>query len=81
MRESAHSATMRHFTDPTTFQQKRMHMHPYICKMLAQCDAWFVPRARKEPVTLDMFNALAKFLHSQKDGTTTFLSQEFAVFD
>jgi hypothetical protein len=58
-----------------------MHMHPHIRKMLAQRDAWFVPRPRKEPFTLDMFQALATYLHSQKDRLATFISKESAVFD
>jgi hypothetical protein len=58
-----------------------MHMHPYIREMLAQRDAWFVPRPRKEPFTLDMFQALSKFLQSKKDPFDTFLSKESAVFD
>jgi hypothetical protein len=56
-------------------------MHPYIRELLAQRDAWFVPRARKEPFTLDMFKALAKYLCAQKDLMDTFLTKEFAVFD
>jgi hypothetical protein len=56
-------------------------MHPYIRELLAQRDAWFVPRPRKEPFTLDMFQALARHLQEQPDPMDTFLSKDFAVFD
>jgi hypothetical protein len=63
------------------FQQKRMHMYPYLRELLAQRDAWFVPCAPKEPFTLDMFQALAKYLQAQKDPMDTFLLKDFTVFD
>jgi hypothetical protein len=63
--------------DPTTFQQRRVHMHPYIRE---QRDAWSVPKPRKEPYTLDMFQALAHHLHSQQDRLATFLTKDNAVF-
>jgi hypothetical protein len=57
-------------------------MHPYIREMLAQRDAWLlVPQPRKEPFTLDMFQALSQFLCSKKDWLDTFLSKESVVFD
>jgi hypothetical protein len=55
-------------------------MHPYIRELLAQRYAWFVPQARKEPFTLDMFQALAKYLRAQKDPMDSFLTKEFDVF-
>jgi hypothetical protein len=56
-------------------------MHPYIREMLSQRDAWFVPRPRKEPFTMDMFQVLSQSLSSRKDRLATFLSKESAVFD
>jgi hypothetical protein len=56
-------------------------MHPYIRELLAQRDAWFVPRARKEPYTINMFQALATFLQSHKDPLETFLCKDSAIFD
>jgi hypothetical protein len=67
--------------DPTTFQQKRVHMHPYIREQLAQRAAWSQPKKKKEPYTLDMFLALAGFLQSLRDATEAFLTVEHAVFD
>jgi hypothetical protein len=68
-------------TDPTTFQQKRVHMHPYIREQLAQRAAWSQPLKKKEPYTLDMFRALAAFLQSTTDQTAIFLTMEYAVYD
>ena len=67
--------------DPTTFQQKRVHMHPYIREQLAQRAAWAQPLKKKEPYTINMFQALAEFLRSSSDATAAFLTVEFAVYD
>jgi hypothetical protein len=67
--------------DPTTLQQKRVCMHPYIKEQLAQRAAWSQPKPRKAPFTLEMFQALYKYLRAQPDGLDCFLTKEYAVFD
>jgi hypothetical protein len=67
--------------DPTTFQQKRVHMHPYIREQLAQRAAWSQPQKKKEPYTLDMFRALSQFLLAAKDSNDVFVTLEYAVYD
>jgi hypothetical protein len=67
--------------DPTTLQQKKVCMHPYIREQLAQRAAWSQPKPRKAPFTLEMFQALAAYLQSQPDAVDCFLTKEYAVYD
>jgi hypothetical protein len=67
--------------DPTTLQQKRVCMHPYIKEQLAQRAAWSQPKPRKAPFTMEMFQALSAFLRAQPDGLDSFLTKEYAVYD
>jgi hypothetical protein len=67
--------------DPTTLQQKRVHLHPYLREQLAQRAAWSQPRPKKEPYTIDMFRALESFVKSKPDELVAFLAVEYAVYD
>jgi hypothetical protein len=67
--------------DPTTFQQKRVHMHPYIREQLAQRAAWSQLLKKKEPYMINMFQALAQFLRSSSNATAAFLTVESAVYE
>jgi hypothetical protein len=48
--------------DPTTLQQKRFCMHLYIWEQLSQRAAWSQPKPGKAPFTLEMFQALSRYL-------------------
>jgi hypothetical protein len=69
-------------TDPTTFQQKRVYMHPYIQEQLTQRAAWSQPKKEKELYTINMFHALAAHsIHSTSVGNDAFLAVKHAVYD
>jgi hypothetical protein len=66
--------------DPTTLQQKRICMHPYIREQLSQRAAWSQPKPSKAPFTLELFQALSQYLQSQPDVIGSFLTKQYAVY-
>jgi hypothetical protein len=67
--------------DPKTANQKQIHLHPYLREIISQRKAWSVPRAKKEPFTIDMFRSLFRTLRMGTNKTDTFLSKGSAVYE
>jgi hypothetical protein len=75
-RAALHRVGPNHFSTETG-----SHASVYKGTACSQRAAWSQPKKKKEPYTLDMFQALAGFIHSMRDATEAFLTVEHAVFD
>jgi hypothetical protein len=72
------------YFDAATLHNQRPALHPYLAEQLSQRVTWRVPKPKKEPFTLPMFDAIKRHLN-EKSGSAkrlpTFLSQEYACYD
>ena len=64
-----------------SFGGKARRYHPYLANQLSERRKWTKPRLKKEPLTTEMFQALAKLLANTSDKETAFLSQAYCVYD
>mmetsp|Transcript_24010 Transcript_24010/g.58691 ORF Transcript_24010/g.58691 Transcript_24010/m.58691 type:complete len:460 (-) Transcript_24010:1324-2703(-) len=60
---------------------KRPRLHPFLGQQIADRRRWYKPSERYEPFTLDMFEALAKWLEKAPDAQMCFLGKVHCVFD